>query len=145
MIEAHERTNKQPTGPTVTLCYDLRKKGRFKATTDQNQPIGFFLERGQTLRDGDCVLSSDGEVVSIIADNEPVITARCDDPHLFARACYHLGNRHVPLQIGEQWLRIQPDHVLEEMLQQLGLVSEHQEAPFEPESGAYGGHHHHHE
>ena len=65
---------------------------------------------------------------------------------LIARACYHLGNRHVPLQITQYWVRYAHDHVLDAMIRDLGLLVDHEEAPFEPESGAYsgGGHHHHH-
>ena len=74
-----------------------------------------------------------------VAKDEEVAVVSTEDPFLFARACYHLGNRHVPLQIGEGWLRIQRDHVLENMVQSLGLLVSHQLAPFEPESGAYSG------
>ena len=74
------------------------------------------------------------------AAEEEVAVVSTEDPWLFARACYHLGNRHVPLQIGDSWLRFQRDHVLEEMVRTLGLAVRHESAPFEPEGGAYGGH-----
>jgi urease accessory protein len=62
-----------------------------------------------------------------------------------ARVAYHLGNRHVPVQVGEGFLRITEDHVLEEMVQKLGAKVSHLEAPFEPEAGAYAGGHHQHD
>jgi urease accessory protein len=75
---------------------------------------------------------------------EEVTHAECEDWHTFARACYHLGNRHVKIQVGERWLRIKPDHVLEEMLELLGLTLTKQDTVFVPESGAYAHGHHHH-
>ena len=83
--------------------------------------------------------ADNGLIVEIRAADEEVAVVSTEDSFLFARACYHLGNRHVPLQIGEGWLRIQRDHVLENMVQSLGLLVSHQLAPFEPESGAYSG------
>ena len=103
-----------------------------------------FLERGQVLRDGDLLASADGLVVQVRAAAEPVSEVACPDPLLLARACYHLGNRHVPLQIREGRLRYQHDHVLDEMLRGLGLHPRFSEAPFEPEPGAYGGSAHGH-
>ncbi|MTI14529.1 urease accessory protein UreE [Sansalvadorimonas verongulae] len=138
---------------SVSLPFDERKRGRLKTTTEQGVAVGIFIERGEVIRDGTCLRAETGEVIQIRAAHEQVTTARCDDSHLFAKACYHLGNRHVPLQVGEGWLRYQHDHVLDDMLVQLGLEVTHESAPFEPESGAYskGGHshhahgHHHHE
>ena len=149
MLEAVERISPDEIddltkAQTVTLNFDIRQKSRFKSRTDEGNDVGFFLARGQVLRHGDLIQTHCGEIIRVVSAEEDVISASCDDPHLFARACYHLGNRHVPLQIGQQWLRIQPDHVLEEMLTQLGLTTELTKAPFEPESGAYQGHSHHH-
>jgi urease accessory protein len=77
---------------------------------------------------------------------EATVLADCDDWEIFSRACYHLGNRHVKVQLGERWMRILPDHVLEDLLERLGLRLTHEQAVFVPENGAYGavGHHHHH-
>ncbi len=128
----------------LCLPFDERKRGRLKATADSGREIGLFLQRGEVLRDGALLQAESGEVVRIKASQESVTTARCDDPLLFARACYHLGNRHVPLQIGNNWLRYQHDHVLDEMVSLLGLAVCHEQAPFEPENGAYHGHGHSH-
>ena len=99
-----------------------------------------MLERGSVLRHGELLRAENGLVVEVRAANEEVAVISTEDSFLLARACYHLGNRHVPLQIGKGWLRIQRDHVLEEMVESLGLLVKHELAPFEPESGAYSGH-----
>ena len=134
---------------TLTLPFEQRTKSRLRVTLDDGSTAGLFLERGSTLRDGDCVASEDGIAVRVRAAAEKVSTVRCDDPLLFARACYHLGNRHVPLQIAADLLRYQHDHVLDDMLRGLGLEVTVEEAPFEPEPGAYSehgtGHSHAHE
>ncbi len=135
----------QETFDSVTLPYALRQKGRFKAQTDLGRDIGIFLPRGEVMREGEVLLTDCGKALTVKAQAEAVVTCRCDDWLTFARACYHLGNRHVPLQVGDCWLRFQPDHVLEEMVILLGLTVKHEQASFNPESGAYkGGHSHAH-
>ena len=131
---------------TLTLPFELRQKSRLRANLDSGGEVGLMLPRGTVLRGGDCLRAEDGTVIQVLAANETVSTAHLRDKRLFARACYHLGNRHVPLQIGEDWLRYQHDHVLDDMLKGLGLSVTCEQAPFEPEAGAYGGgqHHHHH-
>ena len=99
-----------------------------------------MLERGSVLRHGDLLRAENGLIVEVHAAQEEVVVISTKDSFLLARACYHLGNRHIPLEIGEGWLRIQRDHVLEEMVQSLGLSVKHELSPFEPEVGAYGGH-----
>ena len=126
---------------TLTLPLDQRVKARQRVTLDDGREAGLFLDRGETLRNGDCLASGDGECVRVVAADEPVSTAYADTTLLLARACYHLGNRHVALQVADGWLRYQPDHVLDDMLRQLGLRVEPQQAPFEPEPGAYGHQH----
>ena len=129
----------------LLLPFDERKRGRLKAVTVNGQDAGIFIDRGEVMRDGTLLRAETGEVIRITAANEAVTTARCGDPLTYARACYHLGNRHVPLQIGDNWLRYQIDHVLDEMVTLLGLELDHEQAPFEPENGAYAkGHSHHH-
>ncbi|KEI69486.1 urease accessory protein UreE [Endozoicomonas elysicola] len=129
----------------LLLPFDERKRGRLKAVTVNGQDAGIFIDRGEVMRDGTLLQAETGEVIRITAANEAVTTARCGDPLTFARACYHLGNRHVPLQIDDNWLRYQIDHVLDEMVRLLGLELDHEQAPFEPENGAYAkGHSHHH-
>jgi len=130
---------------TLILPFELRQRGRLKAVTDNGVEVGLFLERGKVLSDGMLLESEDGKRIRVRAQAEAVVTAYCDDWLTFARACYHLGNRHVPLQVGERWVRFQPDHVLEEMVRLLGLNTRSELAPFDPEGGAYSGGHHHHE
>jgi urease accessory protein len=129
-------------GDTLTLPYEARQKSRLLARTDSGADVGLFLPRGTVLRGGDLLTGPDGAVVRIVAAPEAVSVIRTDDALLFARACYHLGNRHVALQIGPGELRYLADHVLDEMVRGLGLVVEHASLPFEPEPGAYSGHGH---
>lgn len=129
---------------TLTLPYELRQKSRLRAMLDNGEEVGLLLPRGTVLRGGDCLKAESGAVILVQAAEEVVSTVAEQDPTQFARACYHLGNRHVPLQIGDCWLRYLHDHVLDEMLRGLGLEVNCERAPFEPEAGAYGGGHHHH-
>lgn len=127
---------------SLTLPFELRQKSRLKASLDNGDEIGLVLPRGTILRGGDFLRSEDGTIVLVKAAEETVSTATIDDPRLFARACYHLGNRHVPMQIGDNWLRYLHDHVLDDMLAGLGIATKCEQATFEPESGAYGDHSH---
>ena len=131
---------------TVTLTFDQRVKSRQKVELDNGEPAGLFLPRGSVLLHGQKIIADSGEVVEIRAADEAVSTVYVDDPLLLARACYHLGNRHVALQIGKGFIRYQHDHVLDELVEGLGLMVEFEQAPFEPEAGAYdgGGHAHGH-
>ncbi|WP_305856708.1 urease accessory protein UreE [Balneatrix alpica] len=128
----------------LTLSFEQRQKARFRALTDAGRDVGVFVRRGQVLQEGTLLASSEGVLVRVKAQVEPLCEARCEDWLSFAKACYHLGNRHVPLQVGERWLRFQPDHVLEDMLLQLGLQLSRVQAPFNPERGAYQGAAHSH-
>jgi urease accessory protein len=128
---------------SVSLCFDDRKRGRLKAQTEDHQDVGLFLERGQVLQHGDVLRSRCGHHVRVIAKPEDVTLAKTDDWQIFSRCCYHLGNRHVPLQIGERWLSFQPDYVLEDMVRMLGMATEQVCQAFEPEKGAYSGSHSH--
>jgi len=127
----------------LELPFEIRKKSRFRAPLQGGGEAGVVLERGQVLRNGDLLCSDDGRVIEVRSAAESVSTVRSDDPRTLARACYHLGNRHVPLQIGAGWVRYLRDHVLDDMVQALGLVVQYEQAPFEPEAGAYHGHTHH--
>ena len=127
----------------VALPYDERKRSRLKVTLASGKEAGIFLERGDHLHGGDRLLAEDGSaVVEILAAPEKLIEATASTPLLFARAAYHLGNRHVPVQIVPTdhggTLRFQTDHVLAEMVKGLGCAVAETEAPFQPESGAYG-------
>ncbi len=140
-----------PATDSVALVYDERKRSRLKVKLASGVEAGIFLERGDHLHGGDRLVAEDGPVVvEILAAPEKLIEAVADSPLLFARAAYHLGNRHVPVQIlpteSGGKLRFQIDHVLAEMVRGLGCTVSETEAPFQPESGAYGSHggHHHH-
>ena len=128
---------------SLTLPFEKRQKSRLRVSLDNDQEVALILERGSVMRHGELLRADNGLIIEIRAADEEVAVVLTEDSFLFARACYHLGNRHVPLQIGEGWLRIQRDHVLENMVQSLGLTVSHQLAPFEPESGAYSGHSNH--
>ncbi len=148
MIKFEKKTEATEATPTsnLTLVKEQREKSRLKVTLDNGEEGGLFFEKGTTFQDGDLIISTDGEtLVQIKAAPETVSSVRCDDPLMLAKACYHLGNRHIPLQINMGELRYQYDHVLDEMVRGLGLEVLTEQAPFEPESGAYsgGGHHHH--
>lgn len=129
---------------TLTLPFDLRQKSRLRAALDNGDEVGLMLERGQVLRDGDCLRAENGLVIKLRAAPEPVSVVSCEDRLQLQRVCYHLGNRHVPLQINEQSVQYLQDHVLDEMVTSLGLRVKHKTLPFEPESGAYHGHGHNH-
>ena len=140
-----------PPTHTLTLTLEQRVRSRLRVTLDDGSPAGLFLERGHILRDGDCVAGDDGVVAEVRAAAETVSTARCDDPVQLARVCYHLGNRHVLVQIGPGLVRFHHDHVLDAMVRGLGLSVTVEQAPFEPEWGAYHeahthgiAHEHHH-
>ncbi|OAI14537.1 urease accessory protein UreE [Methylomonas koyamae] len=127
---------------TLTLPFEARQKSRQPATTQGGIQVGVFLPRGQTLKHGAVLTNGQGFKVRVNAAPEPLSVVKCADPLLFARACYHLGNRHVALQILPGELRFLTDHVLDQMLVGLGLTVEHQTLPFEPEAGAYHSHGH---
>ncbi|MGC2164701.1 MAG: urease accessory protein UreE [Gallionella sp.] len=126
----------------LILPFDSRQKSRLRVKLESGDEAGLFLERGTVLRGGDRLRASDERIVRVVAADEQVLYVTAQIPLQLARAAYHLGNRHVPLQIGDGWLRLEQDHVLKEMLDGLGVQVEAQQAPFEPEAGAYGGHHH---
>ncbi|MFP6828658.1 MAG: urease accessory protein UreE [Gammaproteobacteria bacterium] len=129
----------------LVLPFERRLKARQRACLESGREIGIQLARGTVLRDGDGLESSTGEIVQVVAAGEAVSTATSDDAVLLARAAYHLGNRHVHLQVGQGWLRYLHDHVLDHMVESLGLSVNQDILPFEPEAGAYEhGHEHRH-
>lgn len=144
MLEIHQRhEGSDPATASLTLPFDLRQRSRLRASLDDGREVGLFLPRGSVLRGGDRLCAADGTVVEVRAADESVSTVRAPAQALL-HAAYHLGNRHVPLQIGEGWLRYGHDHVLDEMVRGLGLEVRCERAPFEPEGGAYGHHGHAH-
>lgn len=122
----------------LTLPFDLRQRSRFRAVLSDGGELAVLMPRGTVLRGGDLLRLSDGRVAIVQAASEPVTTAFSRDPRTLARAAYHLGNRHVQLQVGDTWLRYLADHVLDEMAEALDLRVFQEHAPFEPETGAYG-------
>jgi urease accessory protein len=128
----------------VALTFDQRQRSRLRVRLDDGREAGILLPRGETLRDGDLLTGDHRVVVQVRAAPERLSTAASDDPLLLARACYHLGNRHVALQIEPGRLAWLHDHVLDDMVRGLGLAVMFEKVPFEPESGAYGGHAHGH-
>ncbi len=150
MLEVYERLGlhcHEPVAETIVLEYDQRNKGRLRLESESGTEVRVFLERGKPLLVGEFLKAECGKIVQVKGAEEPAAHASCDDWQTFSRACYHLGNRHVKVQVGERWLRIKPDYVLEEMVHLLGLVVSHENKVFEPESGAYSqaGHSHGHE
>ncbi|HLK89833.1 MAG TPA: urease accessory protein UreE [Polyangia bacterium] len=139
---------------TLTLSFGDRRRSRLRARLDDGREVAVLLPRGTELRDGDRLRDETGELtVAVRAAEETLSWARAEDRLLLARAAYHLGNRHVPVQIGPGWLAYQHDHVLDGMIAEMGLAVETRRAPFEPESGGYrhagqahshGGHQHEH-
>jgi urease accessory protein len=121
----------------LVLPFELRSRSRFRARLVGGEEVGVILARGQILRGGDLLLAPDGRVIEVAAAPESVSTVHSAEPRLLARAAYHLGNRHVALQLGVGWLRYRHDHVLDEMLHGFGLKVTIEQAPFEPEAGAY--------
>ena len=129
---------------TLTLDFERRCRSRQRVVLDDGSAAILTLPRGTVLRDGDILGDADGRTLRICAAAETTSTAAHAEPGRLLRAAYHLGNRHVPIQIGPGWLRYRHDHVLDALCQGLGLAVEIAERPFEPEDGAYagGGHHH---
>lgn len=131
---------------TVELDWDVRQKSRFDATDSQGRTLGVFLPRGTVVRGGDVLVAEDGSLVKVTAAPQPVLRiTHCQahgTPFDLTRAAYHLGNRHVPIELKPDFLQIEPDHVLADMLRAMHLTVNEATAPFEPESGAYaaGGH-----
>lgn len=146
MLTFDQITQQPITCGSLTLDYDQRTRSRLKVQLDNGTAAGLFLPRGSVLAQGQRLLAQSGEVVEVRAAAETVSTVYVDDTLLMARACYHLGNRHVALQIAPGFIRYQHDHVLDSMVRGLGLLVTVEDAAFEPEAGAYegGGHHHPH-
>jgi urease accessory protein len=139
MLELTRRIDRGEARLTLTLPLERRMRSRQRVFLDDGTEAGVFLARGQVLHDGDLLASENGLIVRVRAAPETVSEVRSKDPLLLARACYHLGNRHMPLQIEHGLIRYRHDHVLDDMLRGLGLEPVLVEAPFAPEPGAYGG------
>jgi urease accessory protein len=123
---------------SLTLPFELRQKSRLVAQSDAGRQILLQLPRGGVLRHGALLRVSDGSVLEVRAASESLSVVESSNPLQLLRAAYHLGNRHIALQIDPQGLRYLHDHVLDDMLIGLGLAPRAVLAPFEPEHGAYG-------
>jgi len=134
----------------LELDWDVRQKSRFDATDSTGRALGVFLPRGTVVRGGDVLVADDGSLIVVHAAVQPVLLVKhCSEhgsPFDLLRAAYHLGNRHVQLELQADHLKLEPDHVLADMLRQMHLIVTPADAAFEPEGGAYsaGGHDHAH-
>jgi len=135
---------------TVSLDWDVRQKSRFDATDNQGRHLGVFLARGTVVRGGDVLVAEDGSLILVEAAAQALLAVRaCTEhgsPFDLLRAAYHLGNRHVQLELQPEALLLEPDHVLADMLRQMHLIVSEVNSAFEPEAGAYAaeGHGHAH-
>lgn len=136
---------------TVELDWDVRQKSRFDATDSQGRHLGVFLPRGTVVRGGDVLVTEAGDMVRVLAAPQAVLVitpcAEHGSPFDLVRAAYHLGNRHVQIELRPDHLKIEPDHVLADMLRAMHLTVREASEAFEPEGGAYaaGGHGHGHD
>lgn len=126
------------TSLTLLLTAEERTRSRHRFETTTGQPVYLQLPRGTVLRDGDLLQADGDEVIRVVAKPEPVLTVTADTPLKLLKAAYHLGNRHVPLEITPHYLRLSPDPVLWDMLEHRGLQVVEETQPFQPEVGAYG-------
>ncbi len=137
---------------SITLDWDVRQKSRFESTDSAGRQVGVCLQRGEVVRGGDVLVGEDGSLLKVLAAPQAVLRiTHCTahgTPFDLTRAAYHLGNRHVPIELQADHLKIEPDHVLAEMLRSMHLIVNEVSESFEPENGAYGehggGHHHDH-
>jgi urease accessory protein len=129
---------------TVELDWDVRQKSRFDCLDSQSRQLGVFLPRGMVVRGGDVLVVEDGSLVRVLAAGQPVLRITyCSShgsPYDLIRAAYHLGNRHVPIELKPDHLKIEPDHVLADMLRAMHLIVNEVTESFEPENGAYSSH-----
>lgn len=131
--------------PSVSLDWDVRQKSRFQTEDSEGRVLSVFLQRGQVVRGGDVLLAEDGSLVRVKAAAQTLLRitacAQHGTPFDLTRAAYHLGNRHVPIELQPDHLKIEPDSVLADMLRAMHLIVHTVEEAFEPEGGAYGAHH----
>ena len=129
---------------SITLDWDVRQKSRFESTDSAGRQVGIFLQRGQVVRGGDVLVGEDGSLLKVQAAPQAVLRiTHCTThgtPFDLTRAAYHLGNRHVPIELQPDHLKIEPDHVLADMLRAMHLIVHEVQDSFEPENGAYGEH-----
>jgi urease accessory protein len=149
MLTLHTKIDTAETiNGELVLPYELREKSRLRAQLTSGEEAAVFTVRGTVLRNGDLLKGDDGRVVRIVAAKEATYRVDCATPRDLLRCAFHLGNRHTQAQVAGEadaaFLRIRKDTVLKDMLEGLGASVTEEQAPFEPEAGAYGGGHHHH-
>ena len=131
--------------PTVSLDWDVRQKSRFQVTDSTDRVLSVFLQRGHVVRGGDVLVAEDGTLVRVEAAPQALLRiTTCPQhgtPFDLTRAAYHLGNRHVPIELKPDHLKIEPDSVLADLMQSMHLIVNTVNEAFEPEGGAYGAHH----
>ena len=144
MLTLHTRLEHADTvTDQVVLAYDQRERCRLRVQLQSGAEAALFLPRGSVLRDSDLLTGPEGAVVRVLAASEATYRVGAADANALLRCAFHLGNRHSQVQIGEGYLRIRADPVLRDMLRGLGASVEEEQAPFQPEPGAYGGGHSH--
>jgi urease accessory protein len=121
----------------VALDAQDRHRRRIVLTGERGTTFMLDLPRATALRDGDGLLLDDGAIVRVAGNPELLVEIAAADPHALARLAWHIGNRHIDVQIVGDRLRIRRDHVIEDMLRGLGALLVPVEAPFDPEPGAY--------
>jgi len=137
---------------SLSLDWDQRQKSRLDASDSQGRALGIFLPRGTVMRGGDVLVAEDGSLIQVLAAPQALLRvsscAEHGSPFDLLRAAYHLGNRHVQLELTPEHLQLEPDHVLAQLLRQMHLIVTEVQAAFEPEAGAYAeshaGHGHDH-
>lgn len=138
-LKARRDAHRLEVKSRLELPFDSRQKTRLRTRLASGEEAALMLPRGEMLRGGDLVVASDGRVVEVVAAAERLVHVECASATELARCAYHLGNRHVLVEVGKGFLRLAEDHVLEKMLAGLGAKLTHVTAPFEPEAGAYHG------
>jgi urease accessory protein len=144
-IRARAGTDAASIDGRLRLPFELRRRSRQRAVLESGEEVAVVLARGEVLRGGDRVVAQDGRVIEVVAEAESVMHVEGVGAEALARIAYHLGNRHVAVQVGAGWLRFVADPVLAKMVEGLGAKVTLLEAPFEPERGAYAPHHRHDE
>ena len=132
-----------------TVLLDSTERHRRRATMTCVRGLEFLLDLPEAimLRTGDAIMLDDGRLIEVLGKPEPLAEIRCASPRELANVSWHLGNRHLPVQIFDNRIRIRRDHVIEDMVRGLGAKVALIEAAFDPEGGAYAqpehGHEHH--
>lgn len=129
---------------TLTLRFDERSRRRVRLTTDQGEAVLLDLPKPVRLAGGDGLADEAGGWLKVVAADEDVLEVHGDEVGHIARLAWHLGNRHLPVEVlPDGCLRLAYDHVIEDMLTGLGARCDRRRAPFQPEAGAYIPQHHH--